>query len=299
MLLAATAVLSAAPAVANGQAGTWSKADGLDISWAVTLELPGLGGQHQARVIAPRNFVEQLRSGTLRELELEVAPGPLNNALARAYSTRAHLGNVGVQAKGETSDYLVITLKDANVITYGLSATSGANRGSIYRVIIQAYSSPIPRSSASETPGRGASVSSPPAAADKSEPIGLLDVVTTSGLSAATQSSAGLADLILGAQPARLASPGALQSLSVGAARNQPIAIEVRRGSALERLLRSSLAGKKVIPKLKLELSEAGADARGTTVVATLSNVRILGSKRGNTMGMEVINLSYEAITLD
>jgi hypothetical protein len=242
-----------------------------------TLTIDGLDAR--TRVIAPRNALELARNGTLRELELEIEAGPVSDALARTHQTRTRIGSLTIGPGEGTSAYHKVTLKNALVTGYTYGATSATGDG-YARVRVQFHWEPAS------------------AAAGKSEPIDLLEVVATSGPSEA-QSGDGFADLIAGTQPARLASPGALQSLRVEAAQNQPIAIEVQRGSALERLLRSSLTGKKVIPKLTLALSEPGTEGRGTQVMATLSNVRVAASKRSNTVGMEVISLSYENVTFD
>lgn len=288
LVIALAATLLAGPATVYGQIEIGALKAGASeaLGTEATVGLPGVAGKHAARVVGPPNFLQLMQRGTLRELELKVPPGLLSDAFARSHRTRSPLPSVGLEVKWDIAEYRagdsgMWMLTNVRVTSYSVSGATDADK--FARVKVQFHWDHT----------------SPAAAEDRSEPIGLIEVVATSGPSAAAPSSDGFSDVIVGAAPARLARAGALQALTVGAAQSEPMEIEVQRGSALERLLRSSLAGGKVIPNLKLELSEPGNEARGRRVIATLSSVRVLASKRGNTIGMETITLSYEGVTID
>jgi hypothetical protein len=153
VFIALTAALLATPGGSAAQVNTHEVGHWLGMPGGALMTIPGLAGEHPAKVIAPQNFLEQLRSGTLRQLELEVAPGLLNDALARSHRTRGRLSAVGVKAKGETGDYLVVTLKDARVTSYNLSGSSDADR--FGRVKVQFSSSPVSQSAGAGAPVPG------------------------------------------------------------------------------------------------------------------------------------------------
>jgi hypothetical protein len=123
---------------------------GIDPQSDVALLVSGLAGEHQASVIAPRNFAEQLRRGTLRSLELEVAPGPLSEAFARSHRTRTQLPSLGLKTRQQSTGYMMWELKNVQVTSYSISGASDADK--FGRVKIQ-FPSPPTQSS-----GRGAQV---------------------------------------------------------------------------------------------------------------------------------------------
>lgn len=115
------------PAVAGAQK-QWAPSN-----WQLTID--GLA-QAQVRVISPRNFLELAENGTLRELELEVAPGPLNDALAKAHRTHTRLNSLGLQIKQGAGEPLKIEMKNVLVTGYSFSP-AGSDRDKFGRVKLQ------------------------------------------------------------------------------------------------------------------------------------------------------------------
>ena len=274
IVIALTATL-AVPGTASAQVhelGHW-----LGISSDVTLTVPGLAGEHAAKVVAPRNLLEQIRGGTLRELELDVPAGALRNALARSGTAGGRVGTVRLKVRDQTGAEGWIELHSVQCGTCGTGSAAGAGR-----LMLRFHEDFIIK---------GGNAKSSPAAAGRSEPTGSIEYLDPA---TAAQRGDGTPDIVVGTHAARVTSAGALQALTVGGAPNQRLAIQVQRGSPLERVLRSSFAGKKAIPELKLDLSAPGSKTR---VVVTLFKGRVVGIRPSNSVGMEQITIAYEHMT--
>lgn len=93
----------------------------------IMLSGPGVAGEHRVAVIAPRNFLEQGRRGTLRELELYLPQGPIADLLVSSYQSRSRID--ALSARGGSAPYLQWEMKNVQVTSYQLSpADAGADK---------------------------------------------------------------------------------------------------------------------------------------------------------------------------
>jgi hypothetical protein len=125
-ILAFTAALLAAPATGYTQIELKKGIDQRFASARIVVSMPGIARETVATVLSPRDYLPRLRDGTLREMSIEVPPGALRAAFARAHRTRSRINSLTVKAGQGSAAYMELTMKNTLITGFTLSENGAA-----------------------------------------------------------------------------------------------------------------------------------------------------------------------------